>query len=54
MTKTPFIGQGERAIDLLKVIHSDVCGLLNRHARGSFSYFATFTDDCSVESTSLA
>lgn len=28
MTKAPFTGQGERAKDLLGLIHTDVCGLL--------------------------
>ena len=47
MTKTPFTGQGERASDLLGLIHTDVCGPLNIPARGGFHYFITFTDDFS-------
>ena len=47
MTKTPFTGKGERASDLLGLIHSDVCGRLNTLARMSYSYFITFTDDFS-------
>jgi len=47
MTKTPFTGQGERASDLLGLIHTNVCGPLNTTARGSFHYFITFTDDFS-------
>ena len=47
MTKAPFTGQGERASDVLGLIHSDVCGPLNRPARGGFYYFVTFTDDFS-------
>ncbi|WJX67634.1 hypothetical protein P8452_52084 [Trifolium repens] len=47
MTKTPFTGKGERANDLLALIHTDVCGPLNIPARGGFSYFITFTDDFS-------
>ena len=47
MTKTPFTGKGERASDLLALIHTDVCGPLNTHARGGFQYFITFTDDYS-------
>ncbi|KAK2436762.1 WD40 repeat-containing protein HOS15 [Trifolium repens] len=47
MTKTPFTGKGERADDLLALIHTDVCGSLNIPARGGFSYFITFTDDFS-------
>ncbi|KAK8708616.1 hypothetical protein V6N13_059654 [Hibiscus sabdariffa] len=47
MTKAPFSGKGERASDLLGLIHSDVCGPMNTQARGGFQYFITFTDDSS-------
>ncbi|KAL4351179.1 hypothetical protein GQ457_06G013780 [Hibiscus cannabinus] len=47
MTKTPFSGKGERASDLLGLIHSDVCGPMNTQARGGYQYFITFTDDFS-------
>ena len=47
MTKSPFNKQGERASDLLGLIHTDVCGPLSTTARGEFSYFVTFTDDFS-------
>ena len=47
MTKSPFTGKGERASDLLGLIHSDVCGPMNVQARGGYSYFITFTDDFS-------
>ncbi|KAK8597114.1 hypothetical protein V6N12_065590 [Hibiscus sabdariffa] len=47
MTKAPFSGKGERACDLLGLIHSDVCGPMNTQARGGFQYFITFTDDFS-------
>ena len=47
MTKSPFTGKGERAIALLEVIHSDVYGPMNTHARGGFSYFVTIIDDYS-------
>src|SRR5436853_6107718 len=47
MTKVPFTGKGERASDLLCIIHSDVCGPMNTLARGGYSYFITFTDDFS-------
>ncbi|KAK8559961.1 hypothetical protein V6N12_012772 [Hibiscus sabdariffa] len=33
MTKAPFTGKGERASDLLGLIHSDVCGPMNTQAR---------------------
>ncbi|KAK8593425.1 hypothetical protein V6N12_045507 [Hibiscus sabdariffa] len=45
MTKAPFNGKGERASDLLGLIHSDVCGPMNTQARGGYHYFITFTDD---------
>ncbi|KAK8667689.1 hypothetical protein V6N13_007837 [Hibiscus sabdariffa] len=47
MTKAPFSGNGERASDLLGLIHSHVCGPMNTQARGGFQYFITFTDDFS-------
>ena len=47
MTKSPFNKQGERANDLLGLIHTDVCGPLSTNARGGYSYFVTFTDDLS-------
>ena len=47
MTKASFTGHNERASDLLGLIHSDVCGPLNVHARGDFLYFITFTNDFS-------
>ncbi|KAK8562311.1 hypothetical protein V6N12_010395 [Hibiscus sabdariffa] len=47
MTKAPFKGKGERASDLLRLIHSDVCGPMNTQARGRFQYFITFPDDFS-------
>ena len=37
----------ERAIDLLKNIHTDVCGPMNIEARGRYHYFLIFTDDLS-------
>ena len=45
MTKTPFSGTMERAIDLLEIIHADVCGPMGVDARGGYRYFLTFTDD---------
>ncbi|KAK8597187.1 hypothetical protein V6N12_065663 [Hibiscus sabdariffa] len=44
MTKAPFNGKGERASDLLGLLHSDVCGPMNTQARGGFQYFITSTD----------
>lgn len=47
MTKQPFSKVGERANELLGLIHTDVCGPMSTNARGGFSYFITFTDDFS-------
>ena len=47
MTKTLFFGTMERAIDLLKNIHTDVCGPMNIEARDRYHYFLIFTDDLS-------
>ena len=47
MTKTPFSGTMGRAIDLLEIIHNDVCGPMSVEARGGYRYFLTFTDDLS-------
>jgi hypothetical protein len=44
ITKTPFTGQSERASDLLRHVHTDVCGPMSSVARGGFQYFITFTD----------
>ena len=47
MTKTPFSGTMERVTDLLEIIHTDVCGLMNIEACSRYHYFLTFTDDLS-------
>ncbi|RVW18790.1 Retrovirus-related Pol polyprotein from transposon TNT 1-94 [Vitis vinifera] len=47
MTKRPFPLKGNRANDVLELIHSDLCGPKNVQARGGFEYFVTFTDDYS-------
>jgi len=36
MTKAPFVGQSERASELLGLVHTDVCGPMNSTARGGF------------------
>jgi hypothetical protein len=36
MTKAPFVGQSERASELLGLVHTDVCGPINSTARGGF------------------
>ncbi|KAM1050580.1 hypothetical protein ACFX13_033042 [Malus domestica] len=45
MTKSPFTGKGERATEILGLIHIDVCGHMSTMSRGGFSYYITFTDD---------
>ena len=47
MTKSPFNKKGERASDLLVLIHTDVYGPLSTSARGGYRYFITFMDDFS-------
>ena len=47
MTKSPFKEKGERASDILGLIHTDVCGPMNISNIGGYYYFITFTDDLS-------
>jgi len=47
MTKMCFTSFPERAVDLLELKHTDVCGPMSTTARGRFQYFITFTDDFS-------
>jgi hypothetical protein len=47
MTKTPFTGQSKRAMDLLGLVHTDICGPISSVARGDLQYFITFFDDFS-------
>ena len=45
MTKSPFTEKCERLTECLRLIHSDICGLMNVQAIGDFSYFIMFIDD---------
>ncbi|KAM1726180.1 hypothetical protein ACFX12_016980 [Malus domestica] len=45
MTKSPFTGKGERATEILGLIHTDVCGPMSTTSKGGFSFYITFTDD---------
>ena len=45
MTESPFSVHGERAADLLGLVHTDVCGPMSTQAMGGFSYFIAFIDD---------
>ena len=47
MTKRPFNAKGNRAKDLLELVHSDVCGSMSIQAIGGYKYFITFIDDYS-------
>nr|GEU44099.1 retrotransposon protein, putative, Ty1-copia subclass [Tanacetum cinerariifolium] len=47
MAKKPYTHQVERAKDLLRLIHTDVCGPFKIMSRQGASYFITFTDDFS-------
>ncbi|XP_062086129.1 uncharacterized protein LOC133792236 [Humulus lupulus] len=47
MIKCPFFGKGERAIESLGLVHSEVCGPVNVQGRGGYEYFVTFIDDYS-------
>ena len=47
MIKSSFTRKGERASDVLDLIHTDVCGPMSTCVKGGYSYFITFTDDLS-------
>nr|GEU83284.1 retrotransposon protein, putative, Ty1-copia subclass [Tanacetum cinerariifolium] len=47
MTRKSFPHRPERTIDLLGIIHTNVCGSLRHLSRQGASYFITFTDDYS-------
>nr|GEY36515.1 retrotransposon protein, putative, Ty1-copia subclass [Tanacetum cinerariifolium] len=47
MTRKSFPRRPERAIDLLGIIHTNLCGPLRHVSRQGASYFITFTDDYS-------
>nr|GEU90464.1 hypothetical protein [Tanacetum cinerariifolium] len=47
MTRKHFLHQMERYTDLLRLIHTDVCGPFKHVSRQGASYFITFTDDFS-------
>ncbi|GKA35918.1 retrotransposon protein, putative, ty1-copia subclass, partial [Tanacetum coccineum] len=48
MTRKSFPHHLERANDLLRIIHTDVCSPLRHVSRQGASYFITFTDDYSL------
>ena len=44
MTKNPFFETMEQAIDLLEIIHTDVCGPMSVEACGGYRYVLTLID----------
>nr|GEX02889.1 hypothetical protein [Tanacetum cinerariifolium] len=48
MARKPYTQQVDRAKDLLRLIHTDVCGPFKIVSRQEASYFVTFTDDFSL------
>jgi hypothetical protein len=47
MTKAPFTSQSDKASDMLRHVHIDVCGPMSSVARGGLQYFITLTGDFS-------
>jgi hypothetical protein len=47
MVKTTFIKKDKRSKDLLRLVHSDVCGSMSISARNGLRYFVMFTNDFS-------
>ena len=47
MTKLPFVRYGEKATELLILVHIDVCRPFDVQTRDDYSYFIIFIDDLS-------
>ena len=47
MTKRPCSSKGNRANDLLELVHTNLCGHMNIRARSCYEYFIIFKDDYS-------
>lgn len=45
-TRLPFPNKGSRAVNILEVVHSDICGPMETKSLGGARYFAIFIDDC--------
>ncbi|XP_062541494.1 uncharacterized protein LOC134209531 [Armigeres subalbatus] len=45
--RSPFKSSGSKAREVLEVIHSDVCGAMEKPSLGGNKYFVTFIDDAS-------
>lgn len=48
MIKWCFKAKGYRASKPLELVHIDMCGPINVHAKGSYVYFVTFIDNYST------
>ena len=47
MAKLSFVGYRKRAIELLILVHTDMCGPFDVEAKDGYAYFITFTNDLS-------
>ena len=47
MIKTPFTEKGERASDVLSLVHTNVCESMSTSAREGYHYFIMFPYDLS-------
>ena len=47
MVKLPFMQHGERAIEILALIRTDLCGPFDVQTKGGYLYFINFIDDYS-------
>ena len=47
MTRSSFTEKSERASEVLSLIHTDVCGLMNTSTKDEYYYFIIFTNDLS-------
>ena len=47
MTNRPFKEKGNRAKEVLELVHTDLCGPMNIQEKGGYEYFVTFIDDYS-------
>ena len=45
--RLPFMGQRKKIIELLALVHTDVCDPFDVQVRDGYSYFIIFTDDLS-------
>ena len=50
MTKSPFTRKGERAKELLSLVHINVCGPMSTCTKDGYYYFIIFVDDLSRHS----